>query len=128
MFCLLFLVTIHCLSAEAARSCENATVRISRSQYFSGIADLILQGHGYRNLTGMSIIRCGTLCLSNTRCVSLNYSVRDKLCELNGASASQFPQSLTEKKDTYYYGPEKVNYSFLNIFRSLELQYFLHFN
>ena len=109
MFRLLLLVILHCLSAEAASSCERATVSISRSLYFSGIADLFLQGHGYRNLTGISIIRCSNLCLSNTRCFSLNYSTRDMLCELNGASASQFPQALAEKKDTYYYGTEKVN-------------------
>ena len=106
MFRLLFLVSIHCLLAETVRSCEHATVGRSRSLY--GIADLFLQGHGYRNLTGISITRCGNLCLSNTRCFSLNYSDRDKLCELNWASASQFPQALAEKKDTYYYGLETV--------------------
>ena len=71
MYRLLFFVIIYCLSAEAARSCQNATVRTSRSLYFSGIVDVILQGHGYRNLTGISLTRCGNLCMSNTRCFSL---------------------------------------------------------
>ncbi|XP_033625588.1 uncharacterized protein LOC117288844 [Asterias rubens] len=103
----LFLTFIYLLSVGAAKLCQNETNGTSLSLYFSGIADLILHGYGYRTLAGISVIRCGNLCLSDTRCSSINYSERDKVCELNGATASQYPPAMVEWNDSYYYGPEE---------------------
>ena len=104
----LFFTAIYLLSVGADKLCQNATTGTSRSLYFSGIADLILHGYGYRTLAGISVISCGNLCLSDTRCFSINYSERDKVCELNGATASQYPPAMVEWNDSYYYGPEEV--------------------
>ena len=108
----LFLTAIYLLSVGADKLCQNATTGTSRSLFFSGIADLILHGYGYRTLAGISVISCGNLCLSDTRCFSINYSERDKVCELNGATASQYPPASMEWGGSYYYRPEKVSQIF----------------
>ncbi len=104
----LFLTVIYFLSVGATKLCQNATTGTSQSLYYSDIADLILHGYGYRTLAGISVISCGNLCLSDTRCFSINYSEREKLCELNGATASQYPPASMERGGSYYYRPEKV--------------------
>ena len=111
MFCLIMLLIMTCLSSGDAKHCKDATIASSRSLYFSGVANRILHGYGYRNLTGISAISCGNLCMSDTRCMSINYYEREKLCELNGATASQHPGAVTEMTGSYY-GPEEVNVSF----------------
>ena len=99
------------LPGEAARPCledPGGAVR-TESLLFHNVPGCLLQGRGYRNLTGLSPLRCAKQCLRGSRCFSFNYLHRERRCELNGASASRSPSALEGKPGTSYYGPEEVS-------------------
>ncbi|XP_038066732.1 uncharacterized protein LOC119736795 [Patiria miniata] len=116
MLFLLFLLPISGLVTEAffeshcqdgqSKSCTNGCQR-GLERYFNGVANRVLPGHGYRNLTVASPVLCGRECLIDDRCFSFHYSEGKMRCELNGATASRYPMDLTEMDGIFYYGPEE---------------------
>ena len=96
--------------AEAFRCCQRtnqSTAAVSGSRYLYAFANRRLRGPGYRTLV-TSAVRCGRDCLLDDRCFSFHYTEGERLCELNGATASWSPM-FRDIVDTVYYGPEKVN-------------------
>ncbi|XP_022103309.1 uncharacterized protein LOC110986033 [Acanthaster planci] len=91
---------------ENAQTCTRECSR-HMSQDFNGIANRVLLGHGYRNVTVASLVRCGWECLLEDSCFSFHYSEGEKRCELNGATVSRFPLALIETTGNNYYGPEQ---------------------
>ncbi|XP_038066734.1 uncharacterized protein LOC119736798 [Patiria miniata] len=79
-------------------------------RYFNGVANRVLPGHGYRNLTLPSLAMCSRECLIDDRCFSFHYSEGERRCELNGATTSRYPMALIERAGTDYFGPEEVGY------------------
>ncbi|XP_022103311.1 uncharacterized protein LOC110986035 [Acanthaster planci] len=93
-----------------ARSCTTECPR-NLNRDFNGIPNRVLLGHGYGNLTVASPVRCGRECLIEDRCFSFQYSEKDRQCELNEATASQFPLALIEKTGKNHFGPEQPTFA-----------------
>ena len=106
---LLFMVAC-CSPSKAAKFCQDTGHNpVHQSQFFHRVPNQSLAGQQYRNLTGArSKLQCCAACLADPGCFSVQYSDRGELCQLNGASASRFPLTMTTVTGTSYYGPEKV--------------------
>jgi hypothetical protein len=53
-----------------------------------------LEGSVFSTYTTISLVQCGIECGLRTKCLSVNYSPRKALCELNGQSSSTSPDKL----------------------------------
>ncbi|XP_038069779.1 uncharacterized protein LOC119738875 [Patiria miniata] len=96
----------HCQDKPCIKGCSRGLER-----YFNGIANHVLPGHVYGNLTVASRVLCGRECLIDDRCFSFHYSEGKRRCELNGATASRYPLALIERTGTNYYGPEQASFA-----------------
>ncbi|XP_038069276.1 uncharacterized protein LOC119738451 [Patiria miniata] len=99
----------HCQEMQL-KPCTRGCSRVLDRE-FNGVANRVLPGHVYRNLTVRCQFVCARVCLADRCCFSFHYSEGERRCELNGATASRYPLALIERTGTNYYGPEEPSFA-----------------
>ncbi|XP_038069632.1 uncharacterized protein LOC119738755 [Patiria miniata] len=111
MLFLLLLLPMSGLVTEAFFGSHSRGCSWGLERYFNGVANRVLPGHGYCNLTLPSLAMCGMECFIDDRCLTFHYSEGERRCELNGATASRYPMALIERAGTDYFSPEQPSFA-----------------
>lgn len=62
-------------------------------------ANSILTDHVVAEKISISLLKCAIMCTDNPDCLSLNYHKLERKCEINSATADQFPADLVPREN-----------------------------
>ena len=98
----LFKLTLFSLACYGVIMCA-ASYMSRESHFVLGDNGYTLVGRQILVRRGVSRARCGGLCLKHGRCLSFNYGITSRTCQLNGGTKDQFPGSFQRAAGFSYF-------------------------